>query len=566
MNNNSDPMLSKIRNLLKENWLICTLVLLLGIYLFWFTLNEPYHLDTTGYFNSTNDFQENLNITCGYGTRCMSSYYLLPFSIFGDYSVKIGFVFAGLLFFLFSYLFLRKIFSNKTALISTLLTLLLPASIITITHLKEDFVGMMFFAIALYFITFINSENKRKSIIFSILSPIFMSFALLSKEIFLMLLPFYGLIYLYFFFNLNTEEQINLTNIKNEFKLLKTIFLILQPIILIITLLIIKPDYLASILGLTASPYLGQFAGFFSEYFTFGFSLWILGSGLIIFILELFGLSILFLEKNWNKRILYFIFVLQTIILVFFLCNNTVMTYRNFFVFGFLLLPLAFTSLELLLKKFTKEITIFVFVIITIVLGIYLLNITYSYVDFHSNYNSQKEFFSNLPDNNNNNTIYLAMDDSGLANYFTNKKTLQHPVDANYEQANEFIKNLKEQSKNNTIYMLPDFTGYDSQGQINNLIQMNFNISETKKSWYENYHSMDFGYNLENFKRKLKQPNCSVDYTKGDNYKLKEDFVVTQYTYNINCNGNGQKTSVYTYGDQVLTKLNIVPIYKLTSK
>jgi len=113
-----DELKIKIKTIIKENWLFFVLLLFLAIYLFYFTLSTPYHVDTTGYFNSVNDFQNDFKITCGYGNRCMVSYFLLPFSIFGDYAVKIGFILAALLFFVFSYLFLKKIFSNKTALVA----------------------------------------------------------------------------------------------------------------------------------------------------------------------------------------------------------------------------------------------------------------------------------------------------------------------------------------------------------------------------------------------------------------------------------------------------------------
>ncbi len=556
-------IVEKMKKLLKENWLFCVLFILLTIFLFYFTLSEPYHLDTTGYFNSLSTFGKDLSITCGYSTRCMVSYYLLPFVVFGNFGVKLGFVLAALLFFLFSYLFLQKLFTKKTAIVSTLLTILLPASIITITHLKEDFIGIMFFSLALLLITYINRKDIW-GIIANIFSAIYLGFALLSKEIYLVFLPFYGLLYLYFFFELDEKETFNWPELKESFKLKKTILLILTPLLFLITLFLIKPDYLSSILSLTNSPYLGQFAGFFSQYFSSGFSLWILGTGLILFIFELFGLISIFLEKSITKKILYGIFILQSIILVFFLCNNTVMAYRNFFVLGFLLLPLSFTSLELLFKKATKEMVIFCFVIFTIIISILLLSQTYTYLDFHKNYNSENEFFSNL--NTQNNTIYLCMDDCGLVSFYTKNQIIEHPVDANLEQAIKFVNDLKEKLKTNDVYILPDFFGYDSQGNIQNQIKSNFNIVESKKTYYENYHSMDFGYNLEEYKNQIKPNNCSVNYKQGDNYQLNKDTLVTQYIYSINCNGQTQTTNVFAYNDLVLTKLNIVSIYRLTSK
>lgn len=520
--------------------------LALAVVFFVFALDQPYHLDTTAYFRSVRDLRAG-HLTCGYGTRCMVSYFLIPFALFGERAVKVGFVAAAALFFLFSYLFAAKVFSRASAYVATLLQLFIPCGLITVTHLKEDFVGLMFLALALFLAT-------RPVARWRILSAIAFAFSLLSKESLLLYAPFFLSIYGYYLFG--TDLGLAKRTARDR----RTWFWLAGGVAIVVAVTVsIKHDYLRGLASLTNSPYLGQFKGPFSSLLPAGFELYRRGFGVgVVFWMQLLGILLFALEKDRPRRILFGIFAANTVLVALFSMNNTVMTYRNFVVVAFLTLPMAVRAVELLVPRRWQGLAAAAAAVAVLAVGAK----SYPYVAFHAHYNPQARFFGDLEGAIAPDSVLLSMDYAGLAKHYTGLETLQHDPDPDEAQARSFVGAIKGNT-GKTYYLLPDALAYDAKNTLKAKMEAEFRVASAFQGWFEDYHGMDYGYSPSELQSKLEQQSgCRVSYVVEGGSPI-DSLATDLYRYRMECEGGTKDASYTGYKGKVFTTLTHAHVYRL---
>lgn len=511
-----------------------------------FTLSEPYHLDTTAYFDALADLATG-HVRCGYGTRCMVSYFLIPFAVAGSHAVKAGLVFAAVASFVFSWLFVRRMFSRNTAYLSSLLLLTIPAGLMTITHLKEDFVGLMFIAVSLFLATLPRSGWR-------LASALGLGLGLLSKEWCILYVPFYGSIQAYCLFIRSSDVTAELRRPRNWIVLAATITI---PFVVAVA---VKHDYFKGLASLGDSPYLGQFKGPFSDLLPTGFGLFERGIGFApLFWLQLLAVALLYLEKDWRKRVLYGAFATNAVLVALFSMNNTVVTYRNFVIVAFLTFPPAIRSLEILVRKQW---------LLYAAGGILIVGTiakTYPCVDFHARYNTQKGFLIALKDKLQANPVLLTMDYAGLIKYYLGVRTKQHIPDPDDVQSKLFGDGI-EADEGKSYYLFPDAISYDSKGRLRALLQQEFRFDAIQKEWFEDYHTMDYGYSPSELGSVLeRQTGCRANSTKDGTTSIGE-VNMDMYRYDLDCGDRGHKSSEYPgYKGKVFPSLLQAQVFRLLS-
>jgi hypothetical protein len=168
----------------------------------------------------------------------------------------------------------------------------------------------------------------------------------------------------------------------------------------------------------------------------------------LLFWFRLAGVVAFFVEKGWRTRVLLSIFAVNAVLLAVFSMNNTAMTYRNFVLVAWLTLPLAAYSLERLVGRR------WLYLAAGIALGALLVR-TYPYLDFHTRYHSQAEFFAGLTDKIGAGAVLLTMDYAGLAEHYLGRPTKRRAPDPYDAQAAAFVTSLRDDTAQ-AYYLLPD--------------------------------------------------------------------------------------------------------------
>jgi hypothetical protein len=529
----------------------------LFVFLYAFTIDQPFHVDTTVYFESMRDLRAGGPV-CRYATRCMVFYTLIPFSILGAHAVKAGFIAAATGFFLFSYLFMSRSFSKPAAYVSSLTVICAPAGLITITQLKEDFVGLMFVAAAL----FLTSRSLRNVFAWA-LSPIAFAFSLLSKETFLLFTPFYFLVSSYHLFGL--AETGVWRAVREPRRWLR---FAASAAIVAGTTFVIQPDYVASLRALTESRYLGQFMGLLSDVLPNGFALFRrgLGNG-VLFWWQLLAVVPLVLAANAGRRVLYVVFAANAILIGLFSMNTSVMTYRNFVAVSFLTMPMAMFGLEtLLLRLATSRVARAATYALGACAVVAYASRSLPYVKFHSRFNPQASFFDGLKPVLGPRPVLLTMDYAGLVHYFLpGVETMSHVPNPSEEQAAQFVDALRR-APDKTYYILPDLRSYDSRKTIARHLETTFRSTKVYEGWYEDYHAMDFGEDEETVRDLIaKKTGCTVTDHRDGTVAL-GPLELDELTYEIACSDHAEQAKHYGSGGRVFSRLTRAPLMRLIAR
>jgi hypothetical protein len=547
----------------RDRFVVPLLVLaLLFMGLYSITLRAPYHLDTAFYMETVKGFMESGAIQCHYNTRCMVEYTLLPLSlVIGNLTLPVTIALTAVIALFIYYLWASEIANRDTAIMSAVLLLVIPSSIITITHVKEDFIGLMYLVISLYLV------DRAKSFPVKFLSGIFFGFALLSKEPIALFIPFY-LAYVYVKSVKLESSWKELATKSNIIDGLKNVVIFFLPAL--IAVFLINSSQFANTINLTKSPYLGQFLGFFSPLLPTGISLWIYGIGSILFYLQFIGLLAVYFEKNIPKKTIYALLMIQFFVLSFAFCNNTVVHYRYFLWTSFLSFPMMILGLQklMVLWKQKKNIPLVTYGLFGLI-AISLLLSAMPVISFRSTYNPVSEFYSNI-NVSKENSLFLGMDSCGLVEYYTGVKCINHPVDASVDDATAFVHIILGYVKNGTnVYLLPDFYSYDGNNKVRQLFTI-FNSNNTVyENWYEDYHAMSYGYSLDEFKKEISNQarGCKVDYRLAGEQSINQDVKLEVYTYSVTCGVSQPQTFEYPAVDgRVLTSFGRGKIVQLLKK
>ncbi|KJU86853.1 membrane protein [Candidatus Magnetobacterium bavaricum] len=539
--------------------------------LFIFSLREPYHYDTAEYMQAVQVFKETSEIKCFPEARCFNSYSLLPLSlVFGYMTLPVTIFLSAILTLIMYFCWIKELTDRTTALISTLLLFAVPASIMTITHMKEDFLVLMYMLAALLLISKKTPGYARYT------AGIFYALAILSKEMPIMFLPLFAVsIYVY-----NVKDAAQWGGFLSKDTLLRgakdiAVFLVVT----LVTVSVFNRHHFQSLWMSTASPYVGQFKGLFSSIFPLGISIWKYGVGVFLFFGQFFGVISPALETDRVKKSLYAVFIIQFVLLSFFLCNLTVVRYRHFLwpsLLSFPLMVVVFRNVlsTLKIRKPLSELLTWGTFVLT---AVFLFYTVYPALSFHSKVNIIAGFYKNIPTENTN-TLIMGMDNCIFVQYFSRLRCIGHPVDATEAQAVEFTNSIAAEMQNGTtVLILPDFFSYDTYNTMAKAFTTSFSFKDVYSAWFQNYHNMDYGYGLEEYKQLTrsylkKTPKddriCNTVYYKSAQGNIPAPngagLDIDLYTYNTYCEGGSYtEKDIPVINNRVFADLKIAGVVQL---
>ncbi|WP_420266142.1 glycosyltransferase family 39 protein [Candidatus Magnetominusculus dajiuhuensis] len=565
--NNPAPSPPSI-NLTKQRAAVAVMFLFFAAILFTFMLKEPYHYDTVLYMKTVDTFKDSSKLQCFFDARCLTGYTLVPLGIIlGKLTLPVTMGLCALISLFFYYLWIKELAGFRPAFISTLFLFITPAALMTITHLKEDFIGLMYLSAALWL------AGRYRHAYCKYISGVVLGLAILSKDTITLFLPFFA----FFAYMSAIDVKDNWTDILKKVNLKKGLIRvgIIMGAALAVSL-IIDSSHFIGLIRKTKSPYDGQFMGVFSALFPMGVAFWRYGVGNFLFVGQFIGLAAPFLVKDRTKRLIYLAFAVQFLAISDFYCNITVVKYRHFLWQGFMSFPLMIVVIDEILKRYKiKESISNVLIYGTaIIISAVLFMGVYPALSFHTRYNPVADFFKNSGIAKDNATV-LGMDNCVFPPYFMGLQCGVHPLNPSEAAAREYANGvLSSLQGGRAIYLLPDFFSYDRTGTLRAVFSKYFTGRVVYRNWFIDFHAMDYGYSPGELKDNLLSQyppgTCAIQYEKtGDDTILTgkaENVPVEIYTYKLQCGDNVNSLNAAVIKGRAFTGLEVEGIIQLLPK
>jgi hypothetical protein len=488
-------------------------VLFFGI----FTLASPYHLDTVIYLESVEQILQADEVVHPFSNRFLNAYlYLLPVALWGEAGVKWLTVLTAGLFLVGYYFLVRRNFASFLALPSALLLASAPVTVMTVTHLKEDYNALLLFTLSALVL------GRRPTAARALPAGVLYGLSLLCKEFPLFLGPF--LIAYIYLLQHNPRSFRELFDYRRAVGSLPALLTFLLG--LAVVLFLLMPEYFSVIGSMTASPYNGQFLGPFSRIQGKGFNLWKEG---ILYLHPVSWLAVLALVRALRLRrfmtLLWFI-TFAAVFLV--LSNTTVVRARVFGPALFFLLPLIVDGAVALFEGIPKLVEALrrrngggegspalgrilfrplpgktfdlprtaVFILVA---GLSLMQAAYVMptLEYRLKYHPQKEFFGALGESLPPDALLLGMDNCRVATYYSGLQCLRHPVDPDEGQYRDFLKEVASRREGRRLFILPDFMAYDRDGVLRENLGKDFKLEEAYAGITEDFHRLTYGKDMD---------------------------------------------------------------------
>lgn len=508
--------------------------LVAAVVLYRFTMTEPYHMDTAMHMQTVHTFRDSGQIRCYFPTRCVSGYSLLPASmLFGDRTLPLTIVASCLAFVYLYFRWLCLVMDRTTAVISSLLMLAIPAGLMTVTHVKEDFIALMYLSASWYVLEQGASWRRRS------LSGALFGLALLSKTSVSLTIPFYLGLVLVNASGLG-ERWGDLLNFAAVRKMVRGALPAAGGFLLV--MLLIEPSYFAGIVGDLPKVFTPTGRNM-AEALALGFEEYRHGVGNVLFFAQVLGLLLFTLPASPRERFLQVLFLGEWLFSLLFISMMSGVQYRHFLWAALFSVPpmvLAAQRLLSLLRIGPRLRT----VIISGLFGCIALVLcaeTYPVISMHARFNPVAHFYKELPMNREN-AVLLGLESCVPARYFTGMECIGPPgIDVSADQAQQFtrqIDRLLEQGK--SIYLLDDFLSLDAHGTLERALGK-YTRQTVYRTRDQNFVPMDYGTPLAAIVPLLRPmaPGCDIVY-KLDQRLFSQDqawnaFFVGHYTFYARC-------------------------------
>ncbi|MBF0516323.1 MAG: glycosyltransferase family 39 protein [Nitrospirae bacterium] len=546
-----------------ERTAVAVMFVSFAVVLFAFMLKEPYHYDTVLYMKSVDVFKDSSKLQCFFDARCVTGYTLVPLSIMlGKLTLPVTIALTALVALFFYYLWIKELAGFRAAICSTLFLFITPAALMTITHLKEDFIALMYLLAALWL------AGKNRPSYFKFIAGVVLGLAILSKDTITLFLPFFAF---YVYIN-ETNIKDSLTDVLNRTNINKGLIKVGIIVAAAIAVsLIIDSSHFIGLIRKTKSPYDGQFLGVFSSLFPTGVAFWRYGVGSFLFVGQFIGLTAPFLVNDRKKRIIYLAFAVQFLAISDFYCNITVVKYRHFLWQGVLSFPIMLVAVDEMLKRYKIKNTlsnVLVYGTSAVVSAILFVSV-YPTLSFHTRYNPVADYFKNAGLTKDNATV-LGMDNCVFVPYFMGIQCGIHPPNPSEDDARRYARDvLANVESGKTVYLLPDFFSYDRDGQLRRAFSEFLSGRVVYSNWFADFHAMDYGYSPAELKDNLlsQYPQCSISFEKTGSDTIasgkSESVPVEIYTYKLQCGGSTNTMVVPAIKGRVFTGLEVKGIIQL---
>lgn len=454
-----------------------------------YTLSSPYHYDTAAYLEAVRQLLETGQYEQLIPARMFNIYpYVLPVALFGEAGFKAANVLIVTLFLAAYYVLLKRDFSAHTAFLSSLLVLSIPSSVITVTHLKEDFNSLLLLTVAFIFL------GKGAGRLRSFASGAALGLAFLFKEFPIALMPFFAACIV-----INAGEVKGFRELFSRRPYVKA-----APLVVSLTagfslsVLALQPKHFLLLYSLWTGPGVGKFLGIFSRMQEIGYSDWT--EGLLyaypLHVLLLLSAAVFIKRRNFNA-LLWLLAAVATFILI---SNNNAVRPRHFVWSAFFSLPVIVESATVALRGLARRKALMGLALVyVVVFGVAFFNVLEGLpaLELRNKYNAQEAFFGGLKESLPANSTLLGMDFCMLASYYSGFDCMVHPTYPDEKSCLEHLDKIEEAMLRGRVYRLPDFFTYDRGGVCRKMFYDRFQERAVYWNYMEDFHLMTYGKSTE---------------------------------------------------------------------
>jgi len=562
------------------------ILLLAGLFYGRFTHEAPYHIDTVGYVEAAKTALATGTPPRATESRFLNAYWYIPFLwVAHEQGIKALSVSLVLAFSLFYYLVVRREWGRHVAITASLMLLTTPAAVITVTHLKEDFAGLLLLVVALWIL------GRDASLPRVAFGAFLYGLACLTKEIPLILLPFM------------VVHTVLARGRPTRWRDWMNAGWLRRPAagaallvgVATATVGIVSPRHLSYLKSATLSIYQGQFLGVGSSGQTFGARLWQEG---MLHLAPLHLLLVVALIRAARRREFTTLLWLTCAVWTFlFISNTSVVRGRLFLVTAFFTAPLiasaALQGLERLFERRggTSAATPGIHQAAarkrrservepplpawrrpsalllqggTIVLALFQLGHLLPTLRYRLAYPPQASFYGGLRDRLAPGALMVGVDNCVLARYYCGRPCLVAPVDVDTAGARVFADALMESLATRPVYLLPDAFSYDTWGHRRREIRKRFDMVPAYSGFGENYHGMAYGRPLRELRRQVERDNpaCSVASIDLGPVLINDRLTLQRRRLRLLCGDREGERDVLTYAG-FQTFLDSLTVYRL---
>lgn len=530
------------------------LLTLLALTLVFFGLSSqraPYFLDTAAYAESALESIAHHTLPSRLAIRFLNIYFYIPFVwALGDAGIWLLNVLVAGAFSAVSYLVLRRQWGSRVGFGGSLLLLSVPAAVITITHLKEDFIGLLFIMLALWLV------RPRVTWQRCAIAGCLFGLACLSKEQPLTLLPL-------------MLAQIAIAHApQGRWRSLLPLAW-LKPVLLpaatfvaatAVTILVISPGFVSQLRSLTSTPY-GQVMGVGSAMQARGAELWREGMlHLTIFHLLLIPVAI----GAIRRRDLTALAWLATAIVTFLFASNTsVVQSRHFLMTAMFAAPLIALAIDQAAtwlaarrspptrrpnargnarsapgpqgRDARPQLLAATLPIVALVLAVLQIADLLPTLRYRRAYPPQASYYGRLKSRLPEGALLVGADECLIARHFTRHEFLWAPVDPDEPHARAFAAALAESARTRTLYALPDLFTYDRAGHLQRAVRAAFHLELAYVELGEDYHPMTYARRMSAVLADLEHRGCVADPPEAVAVELTPSLYATHSRRRLHC-------------------------------
>lgn len=562
------------------------ILLLAGLFYACFTQQAPYHIDTVGYVEAARTALATGTPPPAFDSRFLNAYWYIPFLWVGhEQGIKALSVSLVLAFSLFYYLVVRREFGRLVAIAASLMLLTTPATVITVTHLKEDFAGLLLLVTALWIV---GRDASLPRIAFA---GFLYGLACLSKETPLIILPFMVM------------HTVLATGGPTRWRDLMNVGWLWRPAATALlfvgaaaaTVLIVSPRHLGYLKSMTHSIYQGQFLGIGSRGQAMGAWFWQEG---MLFLAPLHLLLVVTMIRAVRGREFATILWLTAAAWTFlFISNSPVVRGRLFLVTVFFTAPLiASAALQVLERLFERSGRTSVGTQAvhraparksrskpverplpawrrpsalllqggTIVLALFQLGHVLPTLRYRLAYPPQASFYGGLRDSLPPGALLVGVDNCVLARYYCGRPCLVAPVDPDTEGARVFADALMESLATHPLYLLPDAFSYDKWGHRRREMRKRFHTAPAYSRFGEDYHALSYGRPVSELRGQVEheRPGCTIASIDFEPVFVSARLTLKRCRLRLLCGDREGKAHVLTYAG-FQTSLGLLTVDRL---
>jgi 4-amino-4-deoxy-L-arabinose transferase-like glycosyltransferase len=416
--------------------------------------------------------------------------YVLPVALFGEAGFKVANVVIVTLFLIAYYVLLKRDFSAHTAFLSSLIIISIPSSVITVTHLKEDFNALLLLTVSFIFLG--RGAGRLKSFA----AGTALGLAFLFKELPLVMMPFLAA-----YIIVNSGEVKSFRELFSRRPYLNSLPYVVSLVAgFAASILIFKPGHFLLLYSLWTGPGIGKFQGILSQVQKIGFISW--KEGLLyaypLHVLLILSVVVFIRHKNLNA-ILWLLIALVSYILI---SNNSAVKARHFVWSAVFSLPVIIESVVVLLRGVDRrKVLAGLSLVHAVIFGVAIFNVMEGLpaLELRNKYNAQEAFFGGLKKTLPANSVLLGMDFCMLASYYSGLDCMMHPTYPDEKSCRKFLDEVEMATQRGRVYRLPDFFAYDSNGVCRKIYYDRFEERRVYSNYLEDFHMMTYGKSTEKY-------------------------------------------------------------------